>query len=276
MHVERMPQIVAAGIYNAQSVYKAGKITPHRSTMMFELELPLADGGVSYVDNVSMSIRSNRFLCVKPGQVRCTRLPFECLFIHMVMQEGSLYRALCGLPVFIGLADPVSMRKRMEQIVRSFRDGSEWEMLHLHALLLETVYMLIRDAGTVADAGHRTGQRGLIEEVLGYIDTHLSSDLSLNTLAARISLSPVYFHNCFRRATGRTLRDYVEEQRIRKAVDLLLRTDATLSAVALECGFSSGAYFSHVFRRRMKITPREYVRRMQARYEQPGPSEKDL
>ena len=74
--------------------------------------------------------------------------------------------------------------------------------------------------------------------------------------------------NCFRSATGRTLRDYVEEVRIKRAVALLVSTDYTLTKIAFECGFSSQSYFSYAFRRRMGRTPREYARELQSRYEE--------
>lgn len=80
-------------------------------------------------------------------------------------------------------------------------------------------------------------------------------------------MSPVHFHNTFKRSVGKTLRDYVEEQRIKKAIGLLLTTDASLTQIAFECGFSSQSYFSYVFKRRMNATPREYAKTIHARYE---------
>lgn len=65
-----------------------------------------------------------------------------------------------------------------------------------------------------------------------------------------------------------TLREYVEEQRIKKAIHLLLTTDRSLTAVAYECGFSSQSYFSYVFKRKMKTTPRQYIDSLYQKYEQ--------
>ena len=78
-------------------------------------------------------------------------------------------------------------------------------------------------------------------------------------ISARFNLSPIHFHNIFKVAVGSTLRDYLEEQRIKKAINLLTSTDYTLTKIAFECGFSSQSYFSYVFKRKMKVTPREYV-----------------
>ena len=78
-------------------------------------------------------------------------------------------------------------------------------------------------------------------------------------ISARFNLSPIHFHNIFKVAVGSTLRDYIEEQRIKRATNLLLTTNFSLTQIAYECGFSSQSYFSYVFKRKMKVTPREYV-----------------
>ena len=75
------------------------------------------------------------------------------------------------------------------------------------------------------------------------------------------------FHNTFKTAVGKTLRDYIEEQRIKKATNLLLTTNYSLTQIAYECGFSSQSYFSYVFKRRMKKTPREYAKEIYMSYE---------
>ena len=82
-----------------------------------------------------------------------------------------------------------------------------------------------------------------------------------------MSFSPIHFHNTFKRTVGKTLRDYIEEQRIKKATDLLLTTNYSFTQIAYECGFSSQSYFSYVFKRRMNLAPREYAKKMHRRYE---------
>jgi len=47
----------------------------------------------------------------------------------------------------------------------------------------------------------------------------------------------------------------------------LTTTDYSLTKISFECGFSSQSYFSCVFKRRMKKTPREYEKDIRSRYE---------
>ena len=90
----------------------------------------------------------------------------------------------------------------------------------------------------------------------------------LNEIAEIVHLSPIHFHNCFKVSVGKTLRDYVEEQRLRKAIKLLLTTDYSLTKIAYECGFSSQSYFSYAFKRKMGLTPRQYATQVFKRYEE--------
>lgn len=107
----------------------------------------------------------------------------------------------------------------------------------------------------------------MTERALHYVKEHLTEPLTLERVAGAMSLSPTYFHNTFKFAVGMTLRNYIEEQRIRKAIALLQTTDFSLAKIAYECGFSSQSYFSAVFKRRMKITPRKYVQELYNKYE---------
>ncbi len=85
-----LPDIVSLGLYNAQLAQKNRAVTQNRMTTMFELELPLEDGGISYIDDSSHAISVNTVICAKPGQLRHTRLPFKCHYVHMVVTEGRM------------------------------------------------------------------------------------------------------------------------------------------------------------------------------------------
>lgn len=96
-----LPEIVAIGIFDVHIAFPSVSVTHNRRTTMFEIELPVEDGGISYIDTEEMPITSDMIICAKPGQVRHTRAPFKCYFIHMILTEGSLYDTLSSLPAFI-------------------------------------------------------------------------------------------------------------------------------------------------------------------------------
>ena len=58
-----LPIIVAAGIFDSKIVAKNTVVSRKRTTTMFEIELPIDDGGISYIDDSFSPIKSNMVVC---------------------------------------------------------------------------------------------------------------------------------------------------------------------------------------------------------------------
>ena len=265
MRALMLPEVIATGVYNTDLAVKNKEMTSRRKVTMFELELALDDGGISYIDEGGREICRGLLICAKPGQIRRTRLPFKCYYIHTVA-EGALSDILSGLPSFLHTERLEYFTSLFERIEQCHSTGTEEDVLLMQSLLLELIYSLRKEATRSAEVRGSSSTAGSVERALEFIRGNLTEDLSLSRVAEQVSLSPIHFHNCFKAATGRTLRSYVEELRIKRAVELLVSTDYTLTKIAFECGFSSQSYFSYAFRRRMKMTPREYAAELQRRY----------
>lgn len=262
-----LPNVVAAGIYDSQIAAKNTAISKNRRTTMFEIELPIEDGGVSYIDAESVNIVPDTLICAKPNQIRHTKFPFKCMYIHMIVPDGKLADILLNAKTFL----PTNHRERYEEIfakiVKYNNLISENEEIALQSLILQLIYLISKET-TLNDSVYKSKNKFTVtEDSIKYIKEHLTEDLSLKVLSAKMSLSPIYFHKIFKSSTGRNLRDFVEEQRIKKAITLLQTTDYTLTRIAYECGFSSQSYFSYVFKRRMNDTPRDYIKKLYDKYE---------
>ena len=262
-----LPEIVEIGFYDSNIVDKNFRISKNRKTTMFEIELPLEEGGTSYVDTESKAISPNMIICAKPNQVRHTKFPFKCYFIHMNISDGSLKDILSGVPTFFETDKTEVYKEIFSNCIRHYSSFDDKEEIILQSLILELIYTISKDYSLKNKKGNLSENHLIIEKTINYINAHLTEDLSLEKLAREMSFSPVYFHNTFKNTVGKTLRDYIEEQRIKKATHLLLTTSCSLTQIAYECGFSSQSYFSYVFKRRMKMAPREYTKKMHKRYE---------
>jgi AraC family transcriptional regulator len=78
---------------------------------------------------------------------------------------------------------------------------------------------------------------------------------SLQALADVASVSPYHLAHAFRREVGTTLHQYVLRARLARALDRVVGSDDDLTAVALDCGFSSHSHFTARFRAHFGITP---------------------
>ncbi len=98
----------------------------------------------------------------------------------------------------------------------------------------------------------------VVRKTVLLIDSDLSADLSLNTLAKAQDISLGYLSSVFKKETGKTLSEYIREKRVRHAVHLLSTTHLQIQTVALHCGIMDVQYFSKIFKKETGKTPKEY------------------
>jgi len=95
-----------------------------------------------------------------------------------------------------------------------------------------------------------------IAHALELIDLQFGdSSLSLEKLAVTVGLSKYYFARMFKESVGASPGGYLQEKRIKIAMDLLLRTNQPIKEVQYLCGFNSYSYFMTVFRKTYGIPP---------------------
>lgn len=94
---------------------------------------------------------------------------------------------------------------------------------------------------------------------LDYVRDNLDGDLSVQQVAQAAFFSPFHFHRLFRALIGETLHEHVRRLRLEKAANALLFSPAaTITDIALECGFSSSATFARAFRDHFGVSASTY------------------
>lgn len=99
-----------------------------------------------------------------------------------------------------------------------------------------------------------------LQRMLCHLSAHCDEPLDLTRLSRLACLSREGCCRFFRRMTGQTLSQYLENDRIARAAALLQQKDASVTSVALQCGYSNVGRFSAAFSRRMGCAPRAYQR----------------
>ncbi len=97
-----------------------------------------------------------------------------------------------------------------------------------------------------------------IQKAIAYIDTDLTADLSLSSLAAAQSINASYLSALFKQETGQTITDYVNHKRMMLATQLLSSTKIQIQTIAQQCGILDVTYFSKLFKKYTGKTPKEY------------------
>jgi len=98
-----------------------------------------------------------------------------------------------------------------------------------------------------------------INRVMDYVSAHLDGDLSLERLAREACFSPFHFHRLFHAMVGETLSDFIRRVRLERAASMLANNPfKSVTAIALDCGFSGSASFARAFRERFGCCASEY------------------
>ena len=98
----------------------------------------------------------------------------------------------------------------------------------------------------------------VIERATTYLEEHLRENLTRESVARAVGISPSHFSRLIREKKGRTFTDLLNQYRIERASKLLVRSSYTLAHIANETGFCDQSYFSKVFRRYKDISPAQY------------------
>jgi AraC-like DNA-binding protein/quercetin dioxygenase-like cupin family protein len=105
-----------------------------------------------------------------------------------------------------------------------------------------------------------------ITRAFEYIDKNYASNITMEEIADKCSMSYSYFSRMFKGITKLNFSQYLLSVRLREAEYMLATTDMPITEVAFGCGFSSSSYFVSKFREQKGITPKQYRNIMQKKY----------
>jgi AraC-like DNA-binding protein len=108
----------------------------------------------------------------------------------------------------------------------------------------------------------------LVRRAMAYVHAHYAEPISRHDIAAYVGVSERHLSRCFRLEVGMTLSTYLNRYRVRQAKALLEAGRSNITQVAMDVGFSSGGYFTRVFREETGLSPTAFLR---SRYQPHAP-----
>lgn len=146
-------------------------------------------------------------------------------------------------------------------LLSELQQGNFGSRLYIESLANVLAVHLIRQY-TVTQPQHPIYEGGLpqrqLSQVLDYIHNHLEQDIKLADLAALLSMSQFHFSHVFKQAIGTTPYQYLLQQRIERAKQLLKDRERPIIDIAFLCGFNSHSHLSKQFRQLTGMTPKAY------------------
>lgn len=105
-----------------------------------------------------------------------------------------------------------------------------------------------------------------INDIVNRITENVAQSITAADVAAELGMSESRFSRFFRRATGNTYTDFVNQVRINRACQLLMNTDRYVTNICYDVGFNNVANFNRRFLQVKGMTPKEFRRQVEARF----------
>ena len=122
--------------------------------------------------------------------------------------------------------------------------------------LQEQMKSIIQDIISVSDSSE-----DLSEKMMDYILNNYNRDISIDEISIYLGISYSYTRKLFKEKTGTSILDYINEIRIDKSKDLLLKTDHTYKEIAEMLGYNNEQSYVRYFKKYMCITPNSFRKR---------------
>ncbi|MEO6837518.1 MAG: AraC family transcriptional regulator [Ginsengibacter sp.] len=126
----------------------------------------------------------------------------------------------------------------------------------LHTLSQSKDISFITSDGYNAQASYSETDR--LSEVYKYVQKHFKDEINLGTISGISNLTPQSFCRLFKKRTGKSFVEYLNEVRIASACKYLLDTDWSISEVAYNCGYKTVSNFNKLFKNTTGNSPKVY------------------
>lgn len=212
--------------------------------------------GVVIIDSHPIKMEKGATIVINSGYSHAIfsdeNVAYNCFII------GDVFlKEVVGLPDICTFApliydDVLSMH--LNTCLKEFEEKNNGFELAVKANILSALSVIYR----FSDKSHPKTDDTYIKQAIKFIRKNFSEDISLDDIADAVGLSKSYFMHKFKTYTGCTANEFLRHTRCSHAKHLLTQSDASISEIAMRCGFSDISYFTKVFKKEIGILPSKY------------------
>ena len=115
------------------------------------------------------------------------------------------------------------------------------------------------------DYGDGNEDRTFMSQFKKIVDNNISkTDLSVDYISSELGINRVQLYRKVKTLTNYTPNEYIRSRRLKKAKNLLVKTDLSVTEVCYETGFNSPSYFSKCYKEFYNELPSDYVKRIKS------------
>lgn len=245
-----MKENIAWKEYGIDQVFVAFSAGDARQVIAEEqIDIMLTDIDMPGEDGVSLL----RDIRAKGNGMACIFLTCHALFSYAHEAIGLDCHDYILMP-----AKPEQIGNAVLKAVRSIEQKRKNERMQEYGKMMLQKAM----GGAEAEIGKRTPEQ-MVEAVKCYVVEKLQDEgLFVNEIAEAFHLHPVYLNRIFKKKTGMPLSQYILEERMHRAADLLAEGTWSANDVAIKVGYKNYSNFYNAFRRYYNSSPSVYEKKV--------------
>lgn len=252
---------------------------PHTHEFV-EMVYILGGEGTHMINNSEYHVARGDLLFINYKQIHSFTTPKKMTFFNILLDPEFISRELINSQnafEFLSLSAFSDFREKCDRNTSLVNfSGSEREFI-------ESLLCTLENECKSADAGCETlirsglnmlltfvfrkfsqsassekGKEPITNAIIGYINEHLSENISLESLAQQSFYNPSYFSRMFKEKYGITLTAYIRKTRLERAAEMLLDEKIPISKISELSGFGSTTTFYKKFKEAYGVSPTEW------------------
>ena len=92
-------------------------------------------------------------------------------------------------------------------------------------------------------------------DIIKFINEHISEPITLSTVSEKVNLTKEYVSHIFKKETGKTVTDYINERKMIIAKEMILGSHYELYEISERMGYDNYSYFSKLFKKQFGASP---------------------
>lgn len=229
------------------------------------IEMILCDSGVSVctADSVDVRLEAGDLFVSFPNQVHYY-VDEEHPLMHRIAfispdfcpEFSKIFKSMVPkTPVLKNAKDNPRILAAMESLVQLSKNTDEYSETEARGCVLILMSEIFRNIELIEKVPY---DNDLVKDIITYCYENFSIDISLQSIADELHVSRCYVSRLFSRRLHIGFNDYINSLRVRKACDLLKKSEQSVTDIAHAVGYNSVRTFDRVFLDSRGMTPKEY------------------
>ena len=216
-------------------------------------------------DGATQHLETNQFVILPAGIEHeygsANDSPWTIYWIHFSGTLASSYAQNADTPQNIQPAIHSRISNRInlfEEIFSVLSEGLADGNLHYATSILHHFLGTMKFLEPYREAEKKQKNAGFIDAVKHFMTENIERHVTLQQLADYTGMSASHLSMRFRQQTGCSPIQYLNQIRMEKAAEMLRESDMQINQISYKVGFEDPLYFSRMFSKVMKTSPKEY------------------